>query len=215
MHATRIRSILGLAAAIAALAAGTVQAAEMTVYKQPNYTGQQLTLRGDANSLAGAGFEDQISSIVVRSGRWQVCSQPDFKGDCVVLARGEYPQLAQDMNHRIESAREIGNVAENGFANRRFAEAEPGFARGYRRGGAVELFPGPDFRGRSVWVDHSVPEVNDRLLDRGISSIVVHGGRWQACTRPGFEGRCEVLEPGSYADLGRMDNRIGSLRRLG
>jgi len=215
MHAIRIRSILGPVAAIAALAAGAAQAAEMTVFKQPNFTGQQLTLRGDATSLSGAGFEDQISSIVVRSGRWQVCSQPDFKGDCVVLARGEYPQLAQDMNHRIESAREIGNVAENGFAERRYAEADPGFARGYRRGGAVELFPGAGFRGESVWLDHSVAQLDGRIAQRGVSSIVVHGGRWQACTRPGFEGRCEVLEPGSYADLGRLDNRIGSLRRLG
>lgn len=213
MNAIRIRSILGPVAAFAALAAGAAQAAEMTVYKQPNFTGKQLTLRGDATSLSGAGFDDQISSIVVRSGRWQVCSQPDFKGDCVVLARGEYPQLAQQVNHRIESARDIGNVAENGAANRRFAEAEPGFARGYRRGGAVELFPAPGFGGRSVWLDHSVAELTD--LQRGVSSIVVHGGRWQACTRPGFEGRCEVLEPGSYADLGRLDNRIGSLRRLG
>ena len=215
MHAIRIRSILGPVAAIAALAAGAAQAAEMTVYKQPNFTGKQLTLRGESTNLAGAGFEDQISSIVVRSGRWQVCSRPDFRGDCIELTRGEYPQLAKNMNHRIESVREIGNVAENGVANRRFAEADSGFAHGYRRGGAVELFSGPDFRGRSVWLDHSVAELNDRLLERGVSSIVVHGGRWQACTRPGFEGRCEVLEPGSYADLHRLDNRIASLRRLG
>jgi hypothetical protein len=79
----------------------------------------------------------------------------------------------------------------------------------------VELFPGAGFRGESVWLDHSVAQLDGRIAQRGVSSIVVHGGRWQACTRPGFEGRCEVLEPGSYADLGRLDNRIGSLRRLG
>jgi hypothetical protein len=215
MHAIRIRSILGSVAALAALAAGAAQAAEITVFKQPQFTGQQLTLRGDTTNLAGAGFQDQISSIVVKSGRWQLCSRPDFRGDCIVLERGEYPKLAQNMNHRIESAREIGHVAQNDRADPRYAEAEMGAARGYRRGGAVELFPGPDFRGPSVWLDHSVATLNERLLERGVSSIVVHGGRWQACTRPGFEGRCEVLEPGSYGDLGRLDNRVSSLRRIG
>lgn len=214
MHAIRIRSILGPVAALAALAAGAAQAAEITVFKQPQFTGQQLTLHGDSANLAGAGFQDQISSIVVRSGRWQLCTRPDFRGACVVLDRGEYPKLAQDMNHRIESAREIGHLAQNDRADRRYAEAEPGFAHGYRRG-AVELFPGPEFRGPSVWLDHSVAQLDERLLERGVSSIVVHGGRWQACTRPGFEGRCEVLEPGSYGDLGRLDNRVSSLRRLG
>lgn len=215
MHAKRIRSILGPVAAIAALAAGAAQAAEITMFKQPHFTGQRLTLNGDATSLVGAGFQDQVSSVVVRSGRWQVCSQPDYKGDCVVLARGEYPQLAQNMNHRIESAREIGNLAGNDRVDRRYVEAEPTPLLGYRRGGSVELFPGPDFSGPSVWLDHSVAELNERLLARGVSSIVVHGGRWQACTRPGFEGRCEVLEPGSYGDLGRLDNRVSSLRRIG
>jgi hypothetical protein len=215
MHAIRIRSILGPVAALAALAAGAAQAAEITVFKQPQFTGPQLTLRGDTTNLAGAGFQDQISSIVVKSGRWQLCSRPDFRGDCVVLDRGEYPKLAQNMNHRIESAREIGHLAQNDRADRRYVEAEPGVAHGYRRGESVELFAQPGFRGRSIWLDHSVAALNEPLLERGVSSIVVHGGRWQACTRPGFEGRCEVLEPGSYGDLGRLDNRVSSLRRIG
>lgn len=223
MHAIRFRSILGPAAAIAALAAGAAQAAEMTVYKQPNFTGQQLTLRGDTTSLAGAGFEDQISSIVVRSGRWQVCSQPDFKGDCVVLARGEYPQLAQDMNHRIESAREVSRYAANDRdRDGRYAGNDRrGMDRGewrhehYAERGAVELFPGRDFRGRGLALDHDVDALDERMLDKGVSSMVVHEGRWQACTQPGFRGRCAVFEPGQYADLGRIDNRVASMRRIG
>jgi hypothetical protein len=88
----------------AGLAAG---AAEMRVYKQPNFSGEGLALRGAATNLADAHFQDQISSIEVLGGRWQLCTQPDFKGDCVVIGPGDYPSLEQVLNHRIESIRQL------------------------------------------------------------------------------------------------------------
>jgi hypothetical protein len=91
----------------ASLAAGAAGAAEIRVYKQPNFSGEGLVLRGDANDLTPAGFQDQVSSIEVRSGRWQLCTQPNFRGDCVVIGRGDYPSLEQVLNHRIESVRQL------------------------------------------------------------------------------------------------------------
>jgi len=209
MKPIRIHSIV---AALAAATAGLACAAEVTVFKQPQFTGDQLTLRRDTTNLAGAGFQDQISSLVVRSGRWQFCSQPQFNGDCIVLGPGEYPQLAQNMNHRIESAREVSRYARND----RYREGryEGGGERSAERG-AVELFPGADFRGRGLALDHDVDALDPRMVDRGVSSLVVREGRWQACSQPGFRGRCAVFGPGEYADLGRLDNRIGSMRRIG
>ncbi len=210
MKATTLRSILGATAAVAALSAGAAQAAAITVFKQPHFTGDKLTLRENATDLNGAGFEDQISSIVVHSGRWQFCSQPGFNGDCIVLGPGEYPQLAQDMNHRIESARELSRYAREGrYRGREFTRN--------RHGGpaVVELFPGPDFRGRPLRLDGDDYALNDRGFEGGVSSLVVHEGRWQVCTRPGFQGRCRIFEPGRYADLRRFDNRIASMRRIG
>src|SRR5262245_521757 len=92
--------------------AGVAQAAEMTVYKQPNFNGASLTLRGDSGNLANQGFHDQVSSIQVRSGSWQVCTQPNFAGECVTLGPGSYGALEQRLNHRIESVREVSQIAE-------------------------------------------------------------------------------------------------------
>ena len=78
------RTLISVALLAATCAAG---AAELRVYKQPNFSGDELTLRRDANNLAVAGFQDQVSSIEVRSGRWQLCTQPNFQGDCVVIGR--------------------------------------------------------------------------------------------------------------------------------
>ena len=207
MKATILRS----AVIAATLAAGAAGAAEMSVFKQPNFAGQGLTLREDANNLAAAGFQDQVSSVVVRSGRWEVCTQPNFQGDCVVLDRGEYAALDQRLNHRIESAREVTHYADA----RRYGDDR--VAGGYGRGGgaAVELFDGPDFQGRRVPIRRDSDALQERGFDQQASSMVIHEGTWQVCTRPGYEGVCRVFREGEYPDLRRFDNRIGSLKRVG
>jgi hypothetical protein len=98
--------------------AGTAQAAQLTLYKQPNFSGEALTLHDDSSDLSGAHFEDQVSSVVVGSGRWQVCTQPNFQGNCSVLGPGRYGTLEQDLNHRIESVRELAGYAVNDCGDR-------------------------------------------------------------------------------------------------
>ena len=98
--------------------AGTAQAAQLTLYKQPNFTGEALTLHNDSNDLSGAHFQDQVSSVVVGSGRWQVCTQPNFQGNCSVLEPGRYNTLEQDLNHRIESVRQLAGYAANDCGDR-------------------------------------------------------------------------------------------------
>jgi len=93
--------------------AGTAQAAQLQLFKQPNFSGEALTLHSDTSDLTGANFQDQASSVVVKSGRWQVCTQPNFLGNCQVLEPGSYASLDQSLNHRIESARQLGGYARN------------------------------------------------------------------------------------------------------
>ena len=192
----------------AMLAAGAASAAEMTVFKQPNFSGSALTLRGEEASLSSRGFQDQISSVQVRSGRWEVCTQPNFQGECTTLERGDYPALDQRLNHRIESAREVGNFADN-------RRGEGGWRDGRHEGAVVELFDGPDFQGRRVPIRRDAEALDERGFDQQASSMVIHEGTWQVCTRPGYEGVCRVFREGEYPDLHRFDNHIGSLKRVG
>lgn len=205
------------AAAASLLAIGAVQAAEITIYKQPNFSGGEMTLRDTRTDLAGSGFTDQASSAVVRSGRWQVCTQPNFQGECTTLAPGQYASLDPKVFHRIESMRPIDVVAENestfprgerGYGERRYGE------RGYR-GGDIELYAGTDYRGQRMRLRGDRDMLSDDRYGLGISSLVVNEGTWQLCTRPGYTGRCEVFEPGSYPDIGRLNNRVASVRRIG
>src|SRR5258708_13012112 len=82
MHTTQRTARLARAALALALFAGAAQAAEMTLFLQPNFAGRQATLRGESTNLASIGFTDQVSSVVVHSGPWQGSPQPPFPGPC-------------------------------------------------------------------------------------------------------------------------------------
>lgn len=174
-------------------------AAEIAVFKQPDFSGETLAFRGGATNLSGVGFQDQISSIVVKSGRWEFCTQPRFRGDCVVLEPGAYPALEVRINHRIESLREVPTVARAG------AEPLPP---------PVELFTGAGYRGKSLTLHGDMQMLHESGQAQRMASMVVREGTWQLCSEAGFEGVCRVFEPGRYPDLERVENRIGSIRRI-
>jgi len=195
--------------------AGSAQAAEMRVYKQPNFDGESLSLNGDFRDLNKRGFQDQIASVVVQSGRWQLCTQPEFRGDCVTLDRGEYPRLEERLFHRVESARLVEERNVEAPRRRDYAEA-PRTSR-WRRGAesSIELYSRPGFEGRAARVEEDANTLAGTGLDRRVFSVIVNDGSWQVCSQPNYGGYCRVLEPGQYEDLGRMAGQIGSVRQVG
>jgi len=195
------KSLAALALLAAALAAGAARAAEITLYEHANFGGNQLTLRGYSPNLDNYGFNDRASSIVVHSGRWQVCTDADFRGECAELVPGEYAGLDNHFNDRISSAREIGSYGRN-----------TGSYRPYGRG-IIKFFAQPSFGGGSLDLQQDTPNFADRQYNDRASSIIVSEGVWELCTDAGYSGNCRTFGPGRYADLGYgMDGQISSAR---
>jgi len=205
--------------------AGAAQAAEITIYKQPNFAGGEQTFNRDYTSLQGSGIYDQSKSVVVRSGRWQVCSQPDFQGDCQVLERGQYASLPQQLNGRIESMREVTQVADAERHNRwnwegggwrerqdRYADNRRSDDRyAYGGHGALVLFA----EGNSTRYDRDVDSFARTPYRDGAERMVISEGRWELCAMPDYRGICRTFDPGVYSNLGRFGSQIGSIRRVG
>lgn len=224
--------ILAAGVAAALLGAGAAHAGEVVLHKGQHFRDEALVLRDAAPSLVGLGFSNQVASIEVVSGRWEFCSEPHFRGNCRVLTRGRYPELDYTMDS-VSSVRELGAVAEAPRAplvqapreryvapppeaRREWREERRDWGYGARPGNAeVELFAGVDFKGRVLRLDRDARDLDRRNFDGRASSMVIHEGRWEVCTQPHFEGRCRVLDPGAYPHLGRLDDRIGSMRRIG
>src|SRR5687767_8800183 len=105
---------IALAAAVAAMLAGTAYAAEIVIYKQPDFRGATYLINGEVANLEG-GLAGEGSSMVVKGGYWEVCTQHHFQGNCFVIAPGQYPRL-RGLDDRIVSARFLG--ADNRHAER-------------------------------------------------------------------------------------------------
>lgn len=216
-----------LAAALAAaMLSGTAYAAttELKIYKQPDFRGASQTIKGQVDNLTG-GFGRGVSSMVVRGGHWEVCTNDHFKGDCYVLAPGEYPRLDDTLDRRIVSIRFLGN--DERHARRAYRGEARREARAERREewreqrreqryvqGAVDLYGRPEFRGRSVRIERNSDHLGDSNFDGRASSVIVHQGVWQLCSEPRFEGICRTYEPGQYAYLAELDDRVSSMRRI-
>lgn len=200
MTSTRTRGTTALIAGLVLVAASqAAQAAEMTLYEHVNFGGGQLTLRGWTPNIGSTGFNDRTSSIVVVSGRWEVCTDSDFKGGCTTLGPGEYPVLT-GMNDQISSAREVGT---NGDRRGSYLD--------YGRG-SIELYVEPGFAGRSLQLDADTPALDRNFNDRA-ASVVVTNGTWELCTDANFRGDCRIYGPGRYPDLGYgMAKQLSSAR---
>jgi hypothetical protein len=190
--------------ALAALAgfAGLAAAQDITFFEHPDFTGRRFGSNYSVNNLADQGFNDRASSIVVRNGAWQLCTDAYFRGRCVTLQPGEYRNLAQiGLSNSISSARELGIVPPGG----------PG-GPGSGRGPSVTLYEDFGFRGSSLDVDHSLANLARSDFNDRARSLIVHEGTWELCRDDGFRGGCQTYGPGRHANLGTLGGEGSSLR---
>lgn len=93
--------------------------AQITLYQGEGWRGRAVTISNAADDLRRAGFDDRASSVVVERGRWEVCEDPGFRGECRVLRRGSYDSLVgMGLNNSISSVRRLRG-------NRRFDNEAP------------------------------------------------------------------------------------------
>ena len=219
--------------AAAAVVAAFTQAAfagEMTLFSDAGFRGNHVTLQRDVYDLAEFGFNDRASSVVVRSGVWQLCEHKNFGGYCAEFGPGEYRELPR-FNDSISSAREIsrgrderGGPGWHGGRDNRGDERRGDWdgvrrgdwrdGRGHGGGEAVQLFSGPRFEGPTVGISGDVRSLNDVGFNDRAVSIVINEGRWEFCEHGDFRGQCVVFGPGRYPFLEGMNNRISSMRRV-
>ncbi|MBE3026318.1 hypothetical protein GQ37_009815 [Janthinobacterium sp. BJB1] len=221
-HTLRCALLLG-----AAMTAELAGAGELTLYSRDDYHGRSQTVRDAVADLETLRFNDTTQSIRVRSGRWEACEEADFRGACFLLDAGEYPSLDGRAN-KITSLREVRGGWDRGrdrdwerdrdhdrdWDGRRDHDRERGRLPGRALGGELTFYTRDDFAGRSLTVRNSSADLRERDFNDTVQSVRVRSGYWEVCEDVGFRGRCRTLEPGEYASLERMSNRISSVREV-
>jgi hypothetical protein len=193
---------------IAALGwAGGSAAQEITLYQGENFNGQRFSANGSVTDLANEGFNDRASSVTIRSGSWQLCSDAYFRGQCVTLNAGNYSSLgAMGLNKSVSSLREIGWNAGGGGGG--------GGGGGYAGGGSIVLYESPGLTGRAITLNGPTPNLSGSGFNDRAQSAVVNSGTWQLCADADYSSSCEVLQPGQYPDLGGVTGRVSSARPM-
>lgn len=190
------------AALFAASFTGTasVAAQEITVYEHDNFTGRRFAANASVADLANTGFNDRASSVVVRSGSWQVCSDQYYRGRCVTLTSGDYPSLASlGLNDRVSSIRELGWQRDGGRS--------PGPAAG-----RIALYDDTNLGGRGITLDNIVANFERIGFNDRANSAVISDGAWELCEHEEFRGTCQIYPPGRYANLGTLTGIVSSAR---
>jgi hypothetical protein len=209
------------------VAAQSAIAGDLTLYSKENFRGRELILRASSPNLAEAGFNDRASSMMVRSGRWELCSEPGFAGKCLVFEKGQYAELNR-MDNRISSVRELdeergGHRGEHGRGPDRDGDGRRDGPRGHDEiprvvdpSAGVVLFQDERFQGRFVALRGDTNDFNRVGFNDAASSMVIQHGTWEFCIDSNFRGQCLVLGPGQYRMLDPMlRNSISSARQVG
>ncbi|WP_071324951.1 beta/gamma crystallin-related protein [Janthinobacterium sp. 1_2014MBL_MicDiv] len=190
-------------------------AGEITLFEDDNFRGRSVTLRETSDNLTPQGFNDKASSIMVRSGTWEVCTDSGFRGNCRTLGPGEYRSLP-GMNDAITSVRETvrGNDYNPGRPGRDPDRGNGGHG-GYGRGSTLEVYSGAGQNGGSARLNRDTDDFVDIGFNDRTSSIVIYNGYWQLCSDSNYNGTCRVFGPGRHDDLGRgLDGRVSSARMV-
>ena len=202
------KTIYALLCAATVFAHAAASAGELTLFQDDNFRGRSVNVRNDLNDLSRVDFNDRTSSIIVRSGSWEVCKDANFRNSCRVLQPGRYASMP-GMNDAISSVREVRRGGDD-------RPGRPGHGGGGRpdSNGAVLLFPDAGMRGQPVRLDNEVNDLNRYRFNDRAQSIVINYGRWEFCSDANFRGRCVVMGPGQYARIdGSLDRRLSSVRR--
>ena len=186
--------------------AGFACAGEVTLYEFGNFQGRSLTATDTIANFSGVGFNDRAASAAIGRGTWELCSDANFRGRCVTLNPGQYPDLASmGLDRNISSVRELGGAPNYGVGG------EGAWGGGGKRG-QVTLYDEFGFAGAAFASDGTQPNLHDQdYNDRARSMIVLHG-QWEVCTDAYYRGACETFGPGRYANLGRLAGQVSSLR---
>lgn len=65
---------------IAGLVAAGQAAAQVTIYENEGFAGRSFTTQRAVGNFDRYGFDNRASSVMVASGRWEVCEDPGFSG---------------------------------------------------------------------------------------------------------------------------------------
>jgi hypothetical protein len=200
------------------------------LYRDPNFSGPSIAVRGDVADLRPSGLNDQVSSIRIPSGEtWEVCQDINYGNGCQTLTNSVPDLRTIGWDDRISSMRRIDTGYQNG------AYQDRGYQNGQYQNGQYQngqygngqygnrdfsdsqqqaqdeliLYDRPGYRGAAIVMTRDAFDEGARV-NRRAASVAVRGGTWELCDRT---GRCASVSQGvsNLSQVG-LNGQITSVR---
>jgi len=78
----------------------------LVLHENTDYSGRQSMHVEAMPNLKAVGMNDKASSVEVLDGQWQLCTDADYGGRCVIVKPGRY-QMGPALNDKISSLRPV------------------------------------------------------------------------------------------------------------
>ena len=65
----------------------------VTLFEGTGLSGERFRVSGALNNFDQTQWNDRARSMIVRSGRWQLCTDAYFRGNCTIFGPGRYDNI--------------------------------------------------------------------------------------------------------------------------
>jgi len=210
------------AVATATIASTSAASAQISLYEFDGFGGRSYSSNHSVSNLADTGFNDRASSVVVRGGRWQVCSDAYFGGRCETLGPGEYRSLQpMGLGNKISSVRSLGWTPDGGGGwgstpPPQWGGGNASSGGNWGSGSRAILYSSFDLSGDSLVVPPSgFANLDWKGFNDKAKSLRVEAGYWIFCSDANYQGNCHTYGPGDYPTLpSGQSHSISSGRRV-
>ena len=79
----------------------------ITLFQHSDFQGDSRRIIGENRNLESLRFNDEVSSVIVRSGVWELCEHSEFQGRCITVDRDIRNLTDQGFNDALSSVRRI------------------------------------------------------------------------------------------------------------
>ncbi len=210
MTLTLCRRLAARASLLALTLAGAtfVQAQSLDLFDRPEFDGRRLSLQQPVPDLRRVGMDERTSSLIVHQGNWELCTQPDYRGNCIRVAPGRYGRLPAGLDNRVSSLRPLDGQPPPGPGM-----GNPGLPPRPQPGsGPQVMLYSAALGGQSLLVDDAVENLARRGFNDAASDIDVLSGTWELCADGGYGGACQRFGPGRHSLPPALRDRLSSLR---
>jgi hypothetical protein len=178
-------------------------AARVVLYQHTGGGVRAIELSSNVDNLDVRQFGSSADAALVSDGIWRLCDGEGARGHCTDFSPGQYSSLGA-LNGKVRSAYVLASVPDHLAA----VAAVPA--------GRAVLYELPNFGGARAVVEYGpAPDLDWARFKNPASSLRIESGSWLVCSDLGYQGDCQVLDPGDYPALTALLGRgIASARQV-